>query len=81
MIDHKVIQYFNHFLSLRRFTGFIDKMLVWKADGLLEECITTPATSDNCYVPKCMCIHNSKIAVKFEGNFLNETNYLLHIKT
>ena len=38
--------------------------------GLSEERITIPATSDNSFTPRRTYIHNSKIAVKFEGNCL-----------
>ena len=39
---------------------------------MLEESITTPATSDNRFTQKLTHTHNSKIALKFEGNCLKQ---------
>ena len=51
------------------FSRTIYKSLGWKSKGLSEENITTLATSDKSFVPKVTYIHNSKIAIKCEGNF------------
>ena len=37
-----------------------------------QESITTRTTSDNSFTQKLTCNHNSKIAVKIEGNCLNQ---------
>ena len=41
-----------------------------ESKGLSEESITILTTSDNGFTPKLAYIQNSKIAVKFKGNFL-----------
>ena len=53
-------------------SGTVDKILRWKSKGLSEESITTPATLDNSFATKLSYIHNSKIAVKFQGNCLKQ---------
>ena len=48
------------------FESFEILLFLWKSKGLLEERITTHATSDNRFAQKLTCIYNSEIAVKFE---------------
>ena len=52
------------------FTSSIEKMFERKSKGLSEESITTSAASDNSLVSRLAFDHNSKKAVKFEGNCL-----------
>ena len=54
------------------FSRTIYKSLGWKSKGLSEENITTLATSDKIFAPKITYIHDSKIAIKCEGNFLKQ---------
>ena len=66
LIFQPVFEYFQIFSSI------VCKMLGWKSKGLSQENITTPATSDNSFTPKLTYNHNSKIAVKFEGNCVKQ---------
>ena len=54
-------------------------MKLRKSKGLSEEIIKTPASSDNSFTPKLTLVHNSKIALKSEGNYFNQDKvYLTH---
>lgn len=61
MANHKIIQYLNQFLII----ATINKMFGWQSKELSDESITTPAMSDNSFVPNFTYSHNSKMAVKF----------------
>ena len=58
------------------FSGTIDKRLGWKLKWLSEESITTPDTSNNNFTPILAHTHNSKTAVKLEGNYLKQEKVL-----
>ena len=58
MEDQKIIQYSNQFISILKFLVALIKLL----DGNLK----------GCQKKKLLYIHNSKIAVKFEGNCLKQ---------
>lgn len=47
------------FNSFNIFPGTTDRICGWKSQGLLEESITTPDTSDTYVTPKFTYIHNS----------------------
>ena len=61
------------------FSGTVDNLKGWwKSKGLSEESITTPATLDNSFATKLSYIHNSKIAVKFQGNCLKQKKVIFY---
>lgn len=56
-----------------------DKHFAWKCNGLSEDSIKTPVTSDNSFAPKLTFVYNGKIGAKFKGNCLIQDNKISFI--
>ena len=62
MIGHKIIKYFNQFLSLLKYLlVLLKKIFGWKFKGLSEEIMTAPATPDSGFAPRLSYINKAKI--------------------
>ena len=61
------------------FSNLLQKTLIlaWKSEGLSEESIKPPATSDSSLTPELTYIHNAKMKIEFKATCLKKTKQLL----
>ena len=58
--------------------GPTDTIVAWQSEGLANEKMRTPTTSNNSLSPKLKW-HNSKMRVEFKGSFLNKVTFTTSI--